>query len=253
MRTMLAVGIGAGDPKYVTIQAIEALNRADVLFVVDKGSEKDGLVQLRREICDRYVTNTRYRSVQIEDPVRDRTAGAYREAVEDWRRRRADAYQGAIRDHLADGQCGALLVWGDPSLYDSTLAILDDVAARGDPPIEYEVIAGISSVQALAARHKTTLNRVGGSVTVTTGRRLARGLPADADDVVVMLDAERAFHTVSEPDVEIFWGAYVGTDDELLVSGPLSEVADEIERVRAEARARHGWIMDTYLLRRRRT
>ena len=169
MRTMLAVGIGAGDPKYVTIQAIEALNRADVLFVVDKGSEKDGLVQLRREICDRYVTNTRYRSVQIEDPVRDRTAGAYREAVEDWRRRRADAYQGAIRDHLADGQCGALLVWGDPSLYDSTLAILDDVAARADPPIEYEVIPGISSVQALAARHKTTLNRVGGSVTVTTG------------------------------------------------------------------------------------
>jgi len=27
-------------------------------------------------------------------------------------------------------------------------------------------------------------------------------------------------------------------------------VADEIERVRGEARARKGWIMDTYLLRR---
>jgi precorrin-6A synthase len=50
--------------------------------------------------------------------------------------------------------------------------------------------------------------------------------------------------------VTIYWGAYLGTADEILVSGPLAEVADEIQRVRARARDRKGWMFDTYLLRR---
>jgi precorrin-6A synthase len=55
---------------------------------------------------------------------------------------------------------------------------------------------------------------------------------------------------VIEDPMHIYWGAYLGTHDELLVSGPLAEVADEIDRARAEARERKGWIMDIYLLRR---
>jgi precorrin-6A synthase len=35
------------------------------------------------------------------------------------------------------------------------------------------------------------------------------------------------------------------------VSGPLLERGEEIQRLRAEARDREGWIMDTYLLRKR--
>jgi precorrin-6A synthase len=35
------------------------------------------------------------------------------------------------------------------------------------------------------------------------------------------------------------------------VSGRLLEVSGAIERIRGEARARKGWIMDIYLLRRR--
>lgn len=42
----------------------------------------------------------------------------------------------------------------------------------------------------------------------------------------------------------------MGTPDEILVSGKLAEVAGRIEELRTEARARKGWIMDTYLLRR---
>ena len=50
---------------------------------------------------------------------------------------------------------------------------------------------------------------------------------------------------------DIFWGAYLGTADQILIQGRLGQVRDEIRRVRHEARVRHGWIMDTYLLRRR--
>ncbi len=45
-------------------------------------------------------------------------------------------------------------------------------------------------------------------------------------------------------------GAYLGLPDEVLISGKLREVEDEIVRVRAELRERKGWIMDIYLIRR---
>ena len=68
--------------------------------------------------------------------------------------------------------------------------------------------------------------------------------------VVVMLDGECTFKAVKEANVDIYWGAYLGTADEILISGKLADRSAEIERVRSEARTRHGWIMDTYLLRR---
>ena len=141
-------------------------------------------------------------------------------------------------------------MWGDPSLYDSTLRIVERVIARGAVDLEYEVVPGITAVQALTARHRIVLNRVGEPVTITTGRRLA-GMPAGQDDVVVMLDGEEAFRAVDGDDVDIWWGAYLGTPDEVLRAGRLADVRDDISATRAEARARKGWIMDTYLLRRR--
>jgi precorrin-6A synthase len=250
MRRVLVIGIGAGDPGHVTVQAINALNEVDVFFVVDKGDPNNELVRLRREICERYIDEHTYRIVEISDPPRDRTTPAYRTAVEEWRGRRAELWGRAIADELGEDDCGAFLVWGDPSLYDSTLAVLEQILARGDVAFEHEVIAGITSVQALTARHRTPLNRVGCAVQITTGRRLAEGFPDGVDEVVVMLDADCSFRHLDDDGLEIHWGAYLGMDDEILVSGPLREVGGEIARLRAQARERKGWIMDAYLLRR---
>jgi precorrin-6A synthase len=237
----------------VTVQAVRAMGETDVFFVVDRSpvrADADELVRLRREICERYIPGHEYRIVEIPDPPRDRGADAYREAVEDWRTRRAEAWERAIDGELDRDGCGAFLVWGDPSLYDSTMAVLDRILAGGRTAFEYEAIPGISSVQALAARHRIPLNRVGRPVQITTGRRLAEGFPDGVDEVVVMLDADCTFTTLVDQDMEIHWGAYVGMDDEILVSGPLHGVADEIVRRRREARERKGWVMDAYLLRR---
>ena len=253
MREIVVIGVGAGDPEQVTMQAVSALNRVDVFFVLDKGEVKQELVDLREEILRRYAKDKAYRVVVGRDPERDRSSSAYVEAVDDWRRRRADVCAELIAANLDEGQVGAFLVWGDPSLYDSTLAILDDILARGELEFEVEVIPGISSVSTLAARHRVGLNQVGRPIQITTGRRLAKAWPEDVDDVVVMLDAQTAFTEHLDQDADIYWGAYLGTPDELLISGPLREVAPEIEKVRAEARDRKGWIMDTYLLRRHRS
>ena len=246
MRKLSIIGIGAGNPDHITIQAIKALGSVDVIFLIGKGNDKEDLAQLRKDICARYITKP-YRIVEAQDPERDRAPANYEAAVTDWHVLRAAIYERMIREELSDGQHGAFLVWGDPSLYDSTLRIVDQVAAMKTVMFELDVIPGITSVQALAARHKIALNRIGGPIHITTGRLLAKGMPAD--DVVVMLDGDCAFKNVKDAGVDIYWGAYVGTADEILVSGKLQERGAEIEKTRSDARARHGWIMDTYLLR----
>jgi precorrin-6A synthase len=250
VRKIYVIGIGAGDPDQLTLQAAKAIGRTDVFFLLDKGEAKESMIELRRRLLKGYARPSR-RIAQGSDPERDRTPDDYPGTIEDWRHRRSEVTEALIREHLLQDEIGAFLVWGDPSLYDSTIGILEEILARGETTFEYEVIPGISSVSTLAARHKIGLNRVGRPFQVTTGRRLAEGWPPNVDDVIVMLDAHQTFGTVDSKDVDIYWGAYVGTEDELLISGPLDEVADEIRRVRAEARERHGWIMDTYLLRRR--
>ena len=237
------IGIGAGDPDYVTAQAVDALNDTQVFFAMDKGTQKDDLVALRRLICERFIRKPGYRFVELPDPTRAKD-GDYRQAVADWHAARAAVWAEAIERELADGATGAFLAWGDPSLYDSTLRILDLVATRVD--IDYDVIPGITAIQALTARHRIPLNDVGEPVLVTTGRQLRdNGLSGTA---VVMLDGDCSFQSCP-PQTRIWWGAYLGTPDELLVSGTVGEVGAKIVEVRADARARHGWIMDTYLLR----
>ena len=246
MRKLSIIGIGAGNPDYITVQAIKALETLDVVFLIDKGEEKDDLAKLRREICERYIKKP-YRVIEAKDPERDRKPASYEAAVTTWHDKRAAIYEAMIREQLADGQHGAFLVWGDPCLYDSTLRIVDQVAAMKTVEFDLHVIPGITSVQALAAQHKIALNRIGGPVHITTGRQLAKGLPGD--DTVVMLDGECTFKTIKNGGIDIYWGAYLGTPDEILISGRLGDRSTEIERVRGEARRHHGWIMDTYLLR----
>ena len=248
---MLVIGIGAGDPDHLTLQAVRALARVDVVFLLDKGEDARELNRLRVDICERHLDPARSpRVVEVADPARDRSAADYPPAVQAWRAARLEQYE-ALVGGLAEHQTGAFLVWGDPSLYDGTILLLDEITERGRIAFDIEVIPGISSVAALAARHRVPLNHVGESIQITTGRRLrASGMPEGVDNVVVMLDGAQAFLALDD-DVDIWWGAYLGTDDEILVAGRLRDCAEEIARVRAEARERNGWMFDTYLLRRR--
>lgn len=247
MRELLVIGIGAGDPDQVTVQAIKAMNRAEVFFVIGKGEQKRDLVDLRTAILDEHVRGD-HRVVDIVDPPRDRTPRDYEGVVDDWHDRRAQIFEEAFA--AVDG-VGAILVWGDPALYDSTLRIVERVLRRGVVDFEYSVIPGVTSVSSLAAQHRIVLNRIGEPVLTTTGRRLRdEGLPDGVRDAVVMLDAENSFTTL-DGDWDIWWGAYLGTPDETLIAGDLETVSDEIVRVRTELRERKGWIMDTYLVRRR--
>lgn len=253
MRKFLIIGIGAGDPDYVTMQAVKALNRVDVFFVFDKGESKSGLVELRDEVCQRFITDKEYRVVAIDDPKREVPQDGYKAGVEDWHRERAGLLAGAIERELGKNGCGAILVIGDPGLYDSTIRIVDRVISDHGLGLDVEVIAGISSVQALAARHRITLNEIGEDVRFTTGRKLASQMPASGESVVVMLDGGPGLDAIqSDSGLEIYWGACLGMPDEIVRGGKASEVSSDIARIRTEKKKTRGWVMDVFLLRRRK-
>ncbi|WP_260925281.1 precorrin-6A synthase (deacetylating) [Novosphingobium sp. 9] len=241
------IGIGTGNPDHLTAQAAKAMNAADLILLPRKGEAKADLVDLRRTICAGVLTQP-VRIAEFDMPERARE-GDYRQAVEDWHDAIARVWQGEIDRHLPKGGTVALLVWGDPSLYDSTLRIAERLTRAGRE-IAVRVAPGITSIHALTAAHAITLNPLAGSVTITTGRLLRdHGWPQAVDTVVVMLDGGCAFEGLDPAGITIWWGAYLGMAHEALEAGPLAAAAPRIAARRAELRARHGWIMDVYLMR----
>ncbi len=252
--TVWVIGIGTGDPGLVTYEAAEALRTVDVFLVADKGEVKHDLVEARRALCERFIGDDHpYRFVEVPDPKRgpdaERDTEAYGAGVRDWYAARVQAYADILAGLPADSQVG-FLVWGDPAFYDGTHRIVASLQQTSGP-FEVRVIPGISAPQLLAARHAIALNRIGTSIHVTTGRRLVAEYVPDLGDVVVMLDGYLTCRELADryPDLTLYWGAYLGGPHEVLVSGRLADVIDDLVALRARLREEHGWVMDTYLLR----
>lgn len=247
MIELILIGIGTGNPDHLTRQAAAGIGAADLILIPLKGANKDDLAGLRRSICDRHA-GPHTRIVEFDLPRRNASDPDYGHGVRQWHDAIARVWEAEIRTHLP-GLSGkvALLVWGDPSLYDSTLRIADRLTL----PLTRRVIPGITAIQALCAAHAIPLNDVGAPVQITTGRRLReQGWPPGADRIVVMLDGECSFRHLDPAGLTIWWGAYLAMPEELLIHGPLTEAGPQIVAIRDQARAAHGWIMDIYLLER---
>lgn len=254
------IGIGTGNPDHLTRQAVTAMNAADLILLPHKGEDKAELAALRQSLCDAVLTAPAPQGPVVagfDMPERRSEGDDYLAQVDEWHAAITRCWQDGIAQAVAAGLAArtagaplrvSLLVWGDPALYDSTLRI----AARMQPaPTSVEVVAGITSVQALAASHAIALNEIGQPFVVTTGRQLRdHGWPTGVDTAVVMLDGQCSFTTLTADGLHIWWGAYLGMPQQVLDSGPLAEAGPRIVAARAQARAQYGWIMDIYLLRR---
>ncbi|GAC80210.1 precorrin-6A synthase (deacetylating) [Gordonia malaquae] len=246
-KTLRVIGIGPGGPRQITLEAVDAIAATDVFLILDKGDRTAELTAARTRMLDEHA-RADHRVVVVPDPPRDRDPVDYEAEVRRWHSARVDAIGAALDENLAEGGSAAILVWGDPALYDSTLRITDRLVEQRDD-LTVEVIPGVTSASALTAAHGIVAHGVGEPITTTTGRRLAT-TPDGADlNQIVMLDSALAFRETASPDDVVYWAAYVGTDDQILVSGRVGDVTDEIVAKRAEARERLGWIMDIYLLR----
>jgi precorrin-6A synthase len=236
------IGIGMG-PHQVTPEAAEALRDADYVIAAEK-HDGDALLAIRREIAGSHGVPV----VAVPDPVRDREPigdGGYVGAVAGWHAARVAAYEAVLAERQGTA---AFLVWGDPAFYDSTIRIVEAIAARGAVEVDYDVVPGISALQLLAARHRIVLHDIGQPLHVTTARRLPEAVAAGQDNVAVMLGGEPELDGLD--DWTIWWGANLGATGEALVHGRVGDVAAEIAAARRRARDADGWVMDVYLLRR---
>lgn len=242
MIRLTLIGIGTGHPDHLTLQGLRALQEADLVLIPRKGEAKEDLAHLRLALLERHRPGG---AVAAFDLPRREAEGGYLAGVERWHDAIAGVWRAEVARHLPQGGTVALLVWGDPSLYDSSLRI----AARLGWPAR--VIPGITAIQALCAAHAIPLNSLASPVQITTGRQLrTHGWPAGCDRVLVMLDGACAFAELPPEGLFIWWGAYLGMPEEVLEAGPLADTAPRIRAARAAARAAHGWIMDCYLLAR---
>ncbi len=241
------IGIGSGNPDQLTGEAIRALAQADQVLIPIKSGDRKELAALRDTICDLYLTKSDAKRAYFQMPERDARIADYTLRVDAWHDEIAALWDQSI-DPAA--QEVIMLVWGDPSLFDSSLRIANRLTARRD--ITIRVLAGITSLQLLTAAHAIPLNMIGEPVMITTGRKLATsGWPAGVDTLAIMLDGDCAFQTLDPRRVDIWWGAYLGMQDQILIHGPLETAGPQILAQRAKARIERGWIMDIYLLRRR--
>ena len=246
MDELVLIGIGTGSPNHLTREGEAEIRKADCILVPRKGSRKSDLANLKRGICVTVLgEEAEARILEFDMPARE-SGSDYLASVDAWHGEIRKAWDAALE--AKDVERVAMLVWGDPSLYDSTLRI----ATRLRPAPKVRVVPGITALQALTAAHAIPLNEVSAPVTITTGRRLREeGWPEGAETVAVMLDGELSFRHLDPNHLHVWWGAYLGMKDQVLASGPLAEVVARIAEVRAAARDAHGWIMDTYLLKRR--
>src|SRR5258708_25991646 len=144
MLKLSLIGIGCGDPEQLTLAAIRAINAADLILIPRKGPAKSDLAELRRTICAQVLRNDRTRIVEFDLPVRDSAQEDYRKGVDDWHDTVAATWSEEIAGHLGSEGRVALLIWGDPSLYDASLRI----PRRLDPVPTIERIAGVRAIHA---------------------------------------------------------------------------------------------------------
>ncbi len=253
MKKIFLIGIGPGSPEYLTLQAVEIIKRVNTFFILEKESEKNkDLVEARLNILRFCKGNDNFRIINVVIPERKRGGkdiDTYRKNVIQWRNKKAEIIARLINIELKDGESGALLIWGDPSLYDGHIEIINFILKNKMAEFEYEIIPGISSVQLLTARHKIPLNSIADEIRITTGRRLKELSSEDIKNTVVLLDNYLTYKNYVNSDLYIYWGAYLGSNDEVSISGPLRSVIEDILRKRIELKRQKGWIMETYILR----
>ncbi len=143
------MGAGPGDPELITLKGFFLLLSADVVISASLVSQE--LVEL---VKDKVVWNGRF------------TSETHREVVEI-----------AVK-YASEGKTVVVLKNGDPTLFGRGVAFCREVKARGIP---CEIIPGVSSLTAAAAKYEIPVTEGGKPLLLTTGRG------AGEPDIVVFM------------------------------------------------------------------
>ncbi|RLP10817.1 precorrin-2 C(20)-methyltransferase [Propionibacterium australiense] len=220
-RHFVGVGVGPGDPELVTLKAVRILETADVILVPSTEASADGPGRAE-QIITQVVPDGAARIRRIPFSMAQRRGVGARRA-ESWRAS-ADA---AVEAFESGSRTVAFATVGDPAVF-STFSYLRATLAERMPGVGFELVPGITAMQALAAASTTPLaegREILALVPATVGPdRIAEVL--DVADSVAIYKGGRTLPEVLQALRERGRQAVIGTD----VSLPGQQLAalDEI-------------------------
>jgi precorrin-2/cobalt-factor-2 C20-methyltransferase len=155
---LYGVGVGPGDPELMTLKASRILSQVPVIFVPKKAEQGESIAE---SIVGNLPLRIEPKVVGLVLPMlrdREQLADYWRKAVE------------SMWQYLKNGEDCAFVNVGDPLLYGTFVHILETLQ-KSHPEVEVEVIPGISSINAAAARAIVPLASNDERIAIISGNR----------------------------------------------------------------------------------
>jgi precorrin-2/cobalt-factor-2 C20-methyltransferase len=182
--TLYGVGVGPGDPKLLTLRAVEVLGAVDVVFAAESSKNDYSLaLSIAREHLRPGVEVVRLGFPMTRDPeILDQ---AWSENAR------------TVGEALDRGLDAAFITLGDPLTY-STFGYLLKTILKQTPDTRVESIPGITAYHAAAARLNQPLAQGGEAVMIIPGINGGDRIKhlADGAENVVILKAYRNFDAI---------------------------------------------------------
>lgn len=135
MKKLYGIGTGPGDKDLLTLKAVKTIQEASVIFAPNNKGKNFAL-----DTAEDYLHNKKV--VLIDFPMGKVEKQDYIKAAE------------IIYNEIPEGECGAFLTIGDPMVYSTFIYIAEELENK---KIDVEIVSGIPSFVASAARTKTPL------------------------------------------------------------------------------------------------
>ncbi|MEG2139558.1 MAG: precorrin-2 C(20)-methyltransferase [Bilophila sp.] len=205
---LFGVGIGPGDPRYLTIRAAEVLRDVAVIFTVISQNASDSV--------SRAVVESLHPCGEIRQLVFSMSRDP---AV---RCAQVAANADAILDVLRSGRDCAFATLGDAMTY-STFGYIKDIITAAIPDLEQEIVPGITSFATLSAKSGQVLVENGESLRVIPSFRseMADTLDFPPHSTTILLKTYRSRKALlarleREENIEIVYGERLGMDEQFL-------------------------------------
>ena len=211
---LYGVGVGPGDPELLTLKAARILAEVPVIFVPQKANESDSLA---KAIIRDVVSKSKTEIVGLVFPMsRDSEllAKHWYEAAE------------TIWQYLSAGKDCAFVNLGDPLIYGTFIHVLETLK-KNYPEVDVEVIPGVSSINAAAARGLVPLAVDDDRVAIISSScedKLIREVLENFDTVVFMkvnMTFDRVFDILEDLGLteKCLYARRCTTEDEEIVRG----------------------------------
>jgi precorrin-2/cobalt-factor-2 C20-methyltransferase len=222
---LFCVGCGPGDPELLTVRAVNLIKNAEVIFAP---TAREGKPSIALSVVEQYIDRPTKTVSLVFPMVKDR------ESLRDYWKRNTDEIASAVRS----GKKVVYLTVGDPALY-STWIYIHRELKKSHRDIEVEIVPGVASMFAIAARAKISLAEGDETVAVVPACYDMEKVKktANACDTMIFLKDGRYFDSV----IEMLAQAGFSDNANIAIAQDVSEEGEILEMKRlSELRGKKG-------------